>query len=278
MHMQRAFIFIVASIIIFCSDSKASANGLYDHSFKSIAELKKEQIPFDFIPRDLQILSIGDSLTKGVGDSSNSGGYIPYLKTKLEFERGIQKVHFLNYGVKGNTSKALLKRVRSKHISKVIQESDIVIITIGGNDLMKVVKNHFSDLEKEDFTLARKQYEENLRNIVYHIRDQKPNIPIIITGLYNPFSEWFRNIEEIEIVEAEWNSTIQQVVSSFQNTYFSAIDSIFDHTGKAVLHNDYFHPNDKGYSLIANRLHIAVSNHALEDLTKRRYTASKRGE
>lgn len=278
MHMQRAFIFIVTTIIILCSCSEASANGLYHHSFKSISKFKKEQVPFDFIPRDLKILSIGDSLTEGVGDSSKSGGYIPYLKTKLEAERGVQKVSFFNYGVKGNTSKALLKRVQSHKISNVIKESDIVIITVGGNDLMKVVKNNFSNLEKEDFNLARNRYEQNLRNIVYAIREKKSNIPIVITGLYNPFSEWFADIEEIDIILAEWNTTVQHVVSSFQNTYFAAIDSIFDSTGKEVIHNDYFHPNDKGYSLIANRLHTTVSAHALEDLTKRRYTASKRGE
>jgi lysophospholipase L1-like esterase len=243
-----------------------------------MSELKKEQIPFDFIPRDLKILSIGDSLTEGVGDSSNNGGYIPYLKTKLEADRGVQKVSFFNYGVKGNTSKALLKRVKTQRISNVIQESDIVIITVGGNDLMKVVKNNFSNLKKEDFNLARHRYEKNLRNIVHEIRDKKSNIPIIITGMYNPFSEWFANIEEIEMILAEWNNTVQLVVSSFQNTYFAGIDIIGDRTGKEVLHNDFFHPNDKGYSLIANTLHKTVSTNALEDLTKRRYTASKRGE
>ncbi|HLO10815.1 MAG TPA: SGNH/GDSL hydrolase family protein [Pseudoneobacillus sp.] len=273
--MERAIIFYVISIFFLTSCTMESAvNGEF-HVNKKVINLTKTQIPHDFIPQNFTIVSIGDSLTKGVGDSTNRGGYIPYLQSKLEKEKGINKVEFKNYGVKGNKTEDLRNRLNKLEIKTDIKRSDIVIITIGGNDIMKVVKENISHLKKEDFIPAKVNYEKNLNNIIYSIRSINPRIPIVLISLYNPFYTWFADVKEMDEILTEWNKAGQFVMSSYNDTYFVRIDEIFKKTNENLLYRDYFHPNDKGYSLIANRLFITITEKTIKDLIERKYMASK---
>jgi lysophospholipase L1-like esterase len=273
--MQKPFIFFVLTIFILSSCSNATIVSGKIQPYKSIYSLTKEKVPLDFIPSNLSIVSIGDSLTKGVGDSKNQGGYIPYLQYSLEGEKGINNVNFLNFGVKGQNTADLLKSLKSMELEKAIKGSEMVIITIGGNDIMQVVKKHISHLEKKDFIPAKQRYEENLAQIVRSIRKLQPNVSIVLIGLYNPFITWFADVKEMDEILTEWNIIGQNVVSSYDNSYFVRIDEIFKNTTDNLLSEDYFHPNDLGYSYIADRLYESLTEKALEDLSLRRYLASK---
>lgn len=273
--MQKPFIFFVLTIFILSSCSNATIVSGKIQPYKSINSLTKEKVPLDFIPSNLSIVSIGDSLTKGVGDSKNQGGYIPYLQYSLEGEKGINNVNFLNFGVKGQNTADLLKSLKSKELEKAIKGSEMVIITIGGNDIMQVVKKHISHLEKKDFIPAKKHYEENLTQILSAIRNFQPNVSIVLIGLYNPFITWFADVKEMDEILTEWNIIGQNVVSSYDNSYFVRIDEIFKNTTDNMLSEDYFHPNDLGYSYIADRLFESLTEKALEELSLRRYLASK---
>lgn len=273
--MFRAFIFFFLSIFLLSSCSQPATVSGKTLSFKKTYALAKEPIPKDFIPSDLKIVSIGDSLTKGIGDSTKRGGYVPYLQTKLEGQKGINQVHFLNYGVKGNKTSDLLNRLKTKEIQNAIKNADMVILTIGGNDLMKVVKENISHLQKSDFTLPQKQYRDNLTKIIGAIRKIQPRTSVMVMGLYNPFYTWFADVKEMEEILADWNQTGQNVVLSYKNTYFVQVDELFKRSSENLLHTDFFHPNDKGYSLIADRLYRTLTDRALDELSKRRYIASK---
>ncbi|MFD2445743.1 SGNH/GDSL hydrolase family protein [Bacillus sp. CGMCC 1.16607] len=273
--MKRAFIFFVFTIFILSSCSQTNLISGKIHSIKMNYPLNKATVPLDFIPSNLTIVSAGDSLTQGVGDSRKRGGYIPYLKAELEGEKGINKVNFMNYGVKGNKTGDLLKRLKSIELQKAIKSSDMVILTIGGNDIMKVVKENISHLEKKDFQSAKIQYEKNLIQIMNSIRDMHENVSIVLIGLYNPFHTWFADVKEMDEILFEWNIIGEKVISSYDQTYFVKIDEIFKNSTENLLYKDYFHPNDKGYSYIANRLYKSLSDKAIDDLALKRYLASK---
>lgn len=276
--MFRAFIFFFLSIFLLSSCSHPTSVSGETLSYKKSFSLAKKPIPFDFIPSNLKVVSIGDSLTKGVGDSTKRGGYIPFLQSKLESEKGINKVIFSNYGIKGNKTSDLLNRLKQKEIQNGIKDADMVILTIGGNDIMKVVRENISHLKKEDFLLPQGQYRENLNKILGSIRKIQPNASIVVVGLYNPFFAWFADVKEMEEILTDWNQTGQNVVGSYKNTYFVQVDKIFKNNNDNLLHKDYFHPNDKGYSLIADQLYVTIIDRALEELSQRRYIASKEGK
>jgi lysophospholipase L1-like esterase len=244
------------------------------HTEKKVVAQVFEPIPADFIPRKLTILSAGDSLTQGVGDSTEQGGYLPYLKTMLEKDKGIQEVDFYNFGVKGNRTTQLLKRLKSPGMKPILKQSDLVIITIGGNDIMKILKENISDLQVSDFLKEKENYRNHLSQIFNSIYNENPNASIVLVGVYNPFSKWFSEIKEMDQIVSGWNSTGRSVVNQYPNCYFVSIEDLFLDSEENLLYTDNFHPNDKGYELIAKRLNTTLGKQVLPDLENRAYTVS----
>lgn len=64
-------------------------------------------------PKHLQLTALGDSLTYGVGDATNNGGFVGLTKGELE-ATGQYQVTTKNYGVSGNTSGQILTRVNKQ--------------------------------------------------------------------------------------------------------------------------------------------------------------------
>lgn len=233
----------------------------------------KEEIPFDFIPKTYKVVSVGDSLTQGVGDSTKRGGYLPYLEELLEGEKGVKEAIFTNYGVSGNRTSQLLNRLKTKEIRSSIQEADIVIITTGGNDVMKVVKENFTTLDLSDFEKEMSRYESTLYSVIETIRKDNPKALIGLIGIYNPFYLYFSDVEEMEVVMDKWNSVSQTVLNNYENTLFIDIADIFRESEESLLYTDYFHPNDKGYELMANRVFAVLQD---DDGLKQQYYAAKK--
>lgn len=258
--------------MLLCSCSPS--NSLVFHQEKKVAAQVFQPIPADFFPRKLTVLAAGDSLTQGVGDSTDQGGYLPYLKSMLEKDKGVQEVDFYNYGVKGNRTTQLLKRLKSPKIKPILQQSNLVILTIGGNDIMKIVKDNISDLQVSDFLKEKESYRSHLTQIFEVILKENPNASIVLVGVYNPFSKWFSDIKEMDQIVAEWNQIGQSVVNQHSHSYFVSIGDLFLNADEDVLYTDNFHPNDKGYKLMAERLNEALANQVLPDIEKKAYTVS----
>ena len=227
------------------------------------------------MPQKLTIVSAGDSLTQGVGDSTNSGGYIPYLKSKLEGLRNIQEATFYNFGVRGNRTDQLLKRIKTKEVRNKIKQADLVMITIGGNDVMRVFREHLTDLKLQEFVRARKQYQKNLNEIMLTVREENPHAGVVLVGLYNPFIKWFSDIKELQEIVANWNTASKEVLDQYPQTLFIPISDIFENKEEDLLYKDYFHPNDKGYELIADRLFEQLKGEKLKKLTNPDYIAKE---
>ena len=255
-----------------CSCSQSAS--LVLHQEKKVASQVFEPIPADFIPQKVTVLSAGDSLTQGIGDSTEQGGYLPYLKSMLEKDKGIQEVDFYNYGVKGNRTTQLLKRLQSLEMKPILRQSNLVILTIGGNDIMKIVKDNISDLQVSDFIKEKEFYRSHLTQIFDVIYKENPNASIVLVGVYNPFSKWFSDIKEMDQIVAEWNQIGESVVNQYSHSYFVSIEDLFLNADEDVLYTDNFHPNDKGYKLIAERLNEALANQVIPDLEKKAYTVS----
>ncbi|MFP5107639.1 SGNH/GDSL hydrolase family protein [Neobacillus sp. C211] len=267
--MKKLFPLLILTVLFLCSCNKVDQWAL--HSEKKTAAQAFAQVPADFVPRKLTVLSAGDSLTKGVGDSTNKGGYLPYLETMLEKEKGIKKVDFYNYGVKGNRTTQLLKRLKTPEMKAVIQKADLVILTIGGNDIMKVVKDNIENLQLSTFTTEKESYRTHLTQIIEAIIGENPHTQVVLVGLYNPFSKWFSEIKELDEIVADWNKAGQRVVANYPNAYFVSIEDMFLNSNENLLYTDNFHPNDKGYELIAQRLNKTLEEQVLPELDKTPY-------
>ncbi len=270
--MRKVFTLLMVSAILLASCG--SADWKKQPIRKTSVQVFK-QIPGDFFPRRITVVSAGDSLTQGVGDSTQQGGYLPYLKKKLEQDKGISEVEFHNYGVKGNVTTQLLKRLQSPEIKKMVKSADMVIITVGGNDIMQVVQENISNLQVSAFTKEKEIYISHLTQIFDRITQENPRVSIILVGIYNPFMKYFSNIKELNQIVEDWNRASQTVVSNYPDAYFVDIEDLFTNSDKNLLYTDHFHPNDRGYQLIADRLYASIEERALPELEKKAYMVSK---
>ena len=213
-------------------------------------------------------VAIGDSLTKGVGDSTNQGGFVPLLAQSLTNETGLE-FKAINYGVAGNTSSQILTRMQEKkEIRKDLKQAQLLTITVGGNDLRKAILEDTSNLDLDRFDKPSKTYVKNLKQIIELARKDNPDLPIYVVGIYNPLYLNFPDLTELQTLVDQWNQRTEETLSAYQGVYFVPINDLLykgidgksgvteSELGKETVTNDAlydedsFHPNNTGYEIM----------------------------
>ena len=62
----------------------------------------------------------------------------------------------------------------------------------------------------------------------------------------------------MQTILMKWNRRANEIVENDLNAYFVNVSNIFAENGLNILHDDYFHPNDKGYQLIAEAIFAQI--------------------
>ncbi|TSI02595.1 GDSL-type esterase/lipase family protein [Lysinibacillus sp. BW-2-10] len=199
-------------------------------------------------------LALGDSLTRGVGDEEQKNGYTERLAEKIEQWTEISDVVLDNRGKRGRRSDQLLALLEKGHYDKELENSELITITIGGNDIMKIVKKDILNLKREPFDEELIEFEQRYDKIIQKIRVENPDVPIILIGLYNPFSVVTDEVSEFEAIISEWNNTIKTISERHQNACFVDVEDLFDQNANMVYHTDFFHPNGNGYTMMTERI------------------------
>ncbi|MBO0432201.1 SGNH/GDSL hydrolase family protein [Enterococcus sp. DIV0660C] len=227
----------------------------------------------------LHYVAIGDSLTEGVGDQTKQGGFVPLIANDLREDYQLKTVETENYGVNGERSDQILKRVKKKEtIQSNIETADFITLTVGGNDLMKVIQNNFFGLTTHSFKKPLKDYQENVTKLLAEIRGLNSSAPIYVLGIYNPFYLNFPEITDMQTIVDNWNQGTETIVKETDNCYFipindllyqgldqkvgvaeeqsnttdSTAESLNDIKNNVLYEEDHFHPNNLGYQLMAN--------------------------
>lgn len=220
--------------------------------------------------KKIQYVAIGDSLTERVGDSTNQGGFVPLLAQDLGATYNLE-VNFKNFGLSGNTSQQILNRLKSQpEIKKQIKNSRFVTLTVGGNDILSVLRKDFTTIDEEALKKANDTYIANLKSIIGSVRNEKRDIPIYILGVYNPFYLNFPEITKIQDIIDDWNDSTDTLTKTYQSVYFVPINQLLYKgiDGKegvvqtsgdqvsvindALFSEDHFHPNTIGYQIMSN--------------------------
>lgn len=273
--MKKTILYFLVSFVFLSGCTVLSQQSLNEIPQRKTALSIKQKVPIDFVQQNIKVVVLGDSLTEGVGDPTNQGGYVPFLKELLEEYKGINKVEITNFGVKGHRSSQLLNRLEKVEIQNSISDADIVLITIGGNDLLKVVSENITGLTVEDFNKEKEVYSNNLRKIVSKIQNINEHAVISLIGLYNPFSTVFIDIKELDQIISDWNQNSQSILAQYKNTLFIDIADLFLGDIEALLHTDFFHPNRDGYELIAGRIFSVLEEQILDELPNKHFIVKK---
>ena len=225
----------------------------------------------DYQTRKVQQFSyvaLGDSLTQGVGDTTNQGGFVPLVAQSLTNEEGYQ-VDVQNFGVAGNTSNQILKRMKGQaEIADALSKADLMTLTVGGNDLRKVILDNITSLKISTFKKPSVAYSKRLVEIIELARKDNPDLPIYVLGIYNPFYLNFPEMTDMQTIVDNWNQTTQDTIAKFDKVYFVPIndllyqgidgqEGIVQTSGDekkiindALYQEDNFHPNNTGYEIM----------------------------
>lgn len=214
----------------------------------------------------MTLTAIGDSLTYGVGDSTKRGGYTYLIKKPLQrTSKRPVKVH--NYGVSGDTSGQILHRLKTKPaIKRNVRQSQIIVLTLGGNDVMHALKKYGVKLTPAKLQIFQKKYDQNLIEILHILRQANPRAPVYIYGIYNPYSIYVKQAQGMKKALKQWNQNTEQIATDNFRVHFVDISALAspkklkyskskqETTNPLLYTKDYFHPNDQGYRLMTQKL------------------------
>ncbi|PTX55316.1 lysophospholipase L1-like esterase [Melghirimyces profundicolus] len=209
--------------------------------------------------KEALLVSLGDSLTRGTGDTSGQG-YVSRVKEALREKNGT--LGAVNLAVKGQTSDQLKRQVKKKRVRALLGDARWITLTIGGNDLFRN-SGALEELDPEGAEKARKAYRQNLNEILSVIRQENPSSPVFMFGLYNPFGDLGEKEISNRLVR-EWNRTLSEVAGDYEKVVVVPVYDIFQLNPEKVLYSDRFHPNRQGYEFMAVRLLQALHRQAEE--------------
>ena len=243
------------------------------------SELSNKDLKSALTQKRLNYVAIGDSLTEGVGDQTNQGGFIPLLSNAISEISDVNVVS-QNFGVAGNTSTQIYKRMtKEKKIQSAIKKADVITITVGGNDVMKVIRTQLTNLTENSFEKPAQTYQKQLTEIFDFIRDNNPNAQVYVLGIYNPFYLNFPDITEMQDIINHWNQTTQETIAQQKQMYFVPINDLLYQgvngskgvttsdgevqtiTNNALFEEDHSHPNNIGYQIMSDAVAEAYKEH-----------------
>lgn len=204
----------------------------------------------------LYIAALGDSLTRGVGDSEGKG-YVNRL-TKILREDYEQKTAVTNLAVSGATIDDLQNILEQEGTRRVVQQSDIIFLTIGGNDLFPNA-DVLSTIDFDSFEASVEDFRSKSKTLLDTLRGINEEAPIYWLGLYNPF-ENIEGVGETSAYVLEWNHALEQLSILYEGVYIIPTFDLFQGKVDAYISSDHFHPNEKGYQLMAQRLLQNISS------------------
>ncbi|MFC5699962.1 GDSL-type esterase/lipase family protein [Cohnella faecalis] len=207
--------------------------------------------------KELIVTALGDSLTVGTGDV-NGEGYVRDVTDGLS--KALDKpVRLLNnMAVGGLRADELAELLDEKGYRNGVGQADIVLLTIGGNDMFQIAGSggsvaEGSDLSPELLQQRLPEAERRLASVFKKLRAINPNARIVYIGLYNPFYDLPAMRPASDII-LDWNAVAHKLAEADGNATVVPTYDLFETRITDYLSSDHFHPNTFGYARIAQRV------------------------
>lgn len=256
-----AVILIVGFVsAIFITGTSSAKNTFKAEDNKQVSnDNKKEDKINEVDNKSYNILVMGDSLAKGTGDEKGKGFAGDFADLWKAKETKTVKV--TNVSVIGDTSSGLVNIVSEEQTLKYIEGSNIVLISIGGNEIKNFTNSDSTSTASNNnaFKITQEKYLSNLKNVFKAIRSKNSKCMIIFVGLYNPFGKNLAS-DKINLLD-NWNYETNKIVSSDSKSIFIPTYDLFKYNTDNYLAIDKFHPNGKGYDAISKRIFEALNNY-----------------
>lgn len=204
-------------------------------------------LPWQF-ENHTRYMALGDSLVAGYGALPVTQGYVYRLYREEVFDK-IPHTLFSNAGVPGVTSKQVLDHQVPQAIEAF--RPSVITITVGGNDLLRILKG-------ENPNLVLSEFQANFAQILGALRTALPNTRIYVSNLYtipqipgaNDVVPVFNEI--VAGVAAMYNVPVADVYSAFLGRRGLLL---IERPGAAP---DEVHPTNAGYEVMAEAFEALV--------------------
>ncbi|MFC5531819.1 GDSL-type esterase/lipase family protein [Cohnella yongneupensis] len=211
---------------------------------------------------ELFVTSLGDSLTYGVGDTTGQG-YVKRVTDRLADTLNKPVTLVNNLAVNGSQTKQLLASFEQSGVKYAIGKADIVLLTIGGNDLFQIAQEGGSiaeggDVSPELLEARLPEATPRLEALFKKLRSLNANARIVYVGLYNPFYD-LPEMRSGSGIVAKWNAAAYALAEADGNATVVPTYDLFETNIKRYLSGDHFHPNAEGYDRIAERIVQALN-------------------
>jgi lysophospholipase L1-like esterase len=217
----------------------------------SVSIASPSQVTVSAPRQQIAPIILGDSLGRGTGDESGlgiGGRVVDELR-----KRNIPAKNIVNIAVNGARTRDLIQQLDSHNVQTLVAQSNVVIISIGGNDLWG--DNNWRNAPPRNPEAVMKGVLDRIEESVKVVRGANPTARIFVIGLYNPFiSTPFGKL--LTPFVNRWNALLAERFSGDPNIVIVQTSDIFAYRDR--LSFDRFHPNDEGYSLIARRIADAI--------------------
>ena len=253
MRSKVVKVILLITIASFCLFAYGFVSGVNDVLNPKASNLIKKT---DVVAKEkkkmgtLQIVSLGDSLTRGVGDKEGIG-YVGRMKEDLQKDYK-QKIALTNLAVSGAKMPDLLKQIESNGAQYSIKQADVIVLTIGGNDLFPGWES-LGKIDLETYRPDTETFKNEAKKIIEEIRKLNTDSPIFWLGLYNPFED-VEDLKGSSNIVVDWNASLEKLALNDKNVYITPTFDLFQNRGKDLLYSDHFHPNEVGYTYMAERL------------------------
>jgi len=216
-------------------------------------------------PQPLCLSVLGDSIASGYGLENIEDSYSVLIAKEKRY-------NLSNCAVPGHTTGDLLRVVCNEEVAREgIAKADLVIISIGGNDIIRVLQyadtNTLLSILSNGVNApvikeAAAKAKEQLLFSCMEIRDLNPDVPIILQSLYNPlyanntYKAFAPTAEKlVPLFEDMFSYVNDELGNIYTADVYEAFDNYYKKTGSYdVIQPDGIHPSKKGHQLIAQVL------------------------
>ncbi|WP_230322443.1 MULTISPECIES: SGNH/GDSL hydrolase family protein [Bacillus] len=248
--VKAILLITIASFCLFAYGFILGVNDVLNPKASKLVTKTEAQVKEKKKSGTLQVVSLGDSLTRGVGDKEGIG-YVGRMKEGLQKDYK-QKVALTNLAVSGAKMPDLLKQIESSGAQYSIKQADLIVLTIGGNDLFPGWES-LGNIDLEKYRPDTETFQNEAKKIITEIRKLNSDSPIFWLGLYNPFED-VEDLKGSSAIVIDWNASLEKLAVNNKNVYITPTFDLFQNRGKELLYTDHFHPNEIGYSYMAERL------------------------
>lgn len=193
---------------------------------------------------------LGDSLAHGAGDEAGlgiAGRLVEDLRA-----RHIATKDAVNLAVDGARTPDLLDFLRKRNVRVLLSQSNVIIVSIGGNDLWG---NNWRNTPPRDPEAVMDGVLDNVTQVIRQVRGANARARIFIIGLYNPFAGTPFG-QRLSPMINDWNAKLIQRFAADPNLVVVQTADLFRWHDRLSM--DRFHPGNEGYALIARRIADAL--------------------